>query len=132
MYSFIWQFRHLFFTVLLVCIHFGIVEKVYARPLPEFDISEDQKYKVAYIQQSVPIYIYKDVPVNADINTSLLRQKILSYTKNHPYLDLLSDESINLSFQAEGEPYDSFMQSEIDMGYAENLMSNLNKTLTKF
>ena len=101
----------------------------YAEPLPELTISDQQKVSCAFIQPSIPIYLYKNVPLTTAIDVSKLKKNLIAHARNHPYLEVVSDDMINKQLLNSGEYNDVLMQAEIDMGYSDNQMTNANYVL---
>ncbi len=99
----------------------------FADELPDIVVPQEQRFNVAFIQRSIPIYLYKDVPPVANVDVSALREAIIAHARSNPYLRVIPASEIDSSFRnSDLSQTDAFMQAEIDMGYARNFMDNQN------
>ncbi len=98
-----------------------------AEELPVISAAQEQIYPIAIVPQSFPIYLYKTVVPKANIDVVALREALIAQANEHPYLHPVSSSDIEHAFMSSdlGQT-DAFMQSEIDMEYVKNFMSNQN------
>ena len=97
-----------------------------SQPLPEIDHPAVENHTIAFLP-NIPIYFYKDVPLHVSIDTVSLQNDIIAHASAHPYLSVMSEREIRHAFQPdEYIKSESYNQAEIDLGYAETLMSAMN------
>lgn len=121
--------RRLTYFIILVwaCTVWCGIPDVYAEQLPSIEADAEQKRKIAILPQSVPIYFYKDVPFSANIDVMAMRRALNRHAQTHPYLEVISAADIEAAWRnADLHQTDAAMQAEIDMGYAQTFMANMN------
>lgn len=102
------------------------VWSVYGEPLPDIVVREESRFNVAVISKSIPIYLYKNIPPQANVDVSRLKSALLNQIDHHPYLRLIDQDAMNEAFKGiELKQTDVYMQAEIDMGYARSFMDNM-------
>ena len=102
-------------------------DSAFADVIPEITIPENDQYKVAFFPQSIPIYLHKNISPRANVDVVRLRHNLEKQAGKNPYLRVLSHSEIETVFNhAELRQADSYMQAEIDMGYARNFMESMN------
>ena len=99
----------------------------YADTLPEITPDPAQIQRVAFFPHAIPIYVYKDVPLNTDLDVLHLKRSLIDHTQSLPYFSVLSAEEIEKAYlTAPLKDVDAFTQAESDMGFVQNYMINLN------
>ena len=112
-------------AIIVVCGMPAMPEAV-AAPLPDLQDGIEETHTIAFLP-GIPIYLYKDVPMQVSIDTVALQNDIMAHASAHPYLKVLSERDIRRAFQPDDfSANDAYNQSEIDLGYAETQMSGMN------
>ena len=112
-------------SILFLCFWIVNIESAYAAPLPQIQNNSQESHSIAFIP-SIPIYIYKDVPLAVSIDTVSLQNDIIFQAVEHPYLKVISNNIIQHSNSKNSHLLDTAHQAEIDLGYADTLMSGMN------
>ncbi len=115
-----------FIIPLLVLWALPAIPSAVSQPLREIQHPANDNHTIAFLP-NIPIYFYKDVPLHVSIDTVSLQKDIIAHASAHPYLTVMSDREIRHAFQPdEFVKSDSSNQAEIDLGYAETMMSAMN------
>ena len=115
-----------FIIAVLVIWLMPAIPESFAAPLPEIQDSIEETHTIAFLP-GIPIYMYKDVPMQVSIDTVELQNDIMAHAAAHPYLKVLSERDIRRAFQPDDyASNDVYSQAEIDLGYAETQMSGMN------
>ena len=103
------------------------VLEVLAAVPPEIIVPAEKQYSIAFFPQSIPIYLYKNLPPKAYPDVSNIRNRMIAQAKANPYLRVISWAETDEAFhKSDLYQTDAFMQAQIDMEYAHNFMENMN------
>lgn len=96
--------------------------------LPQpIEVQAHQVRRIAFFPHAMPVYLYKDVPLQANYDVLSLKRAIREHASSHPYLSVLSSQEIESTlFHGEFDGIDAYNQAQADMGFVHNYMVNLN------
>lgn len=96
--------------------------------LPQpLEVQAHQVRRIAFFPRAMPVYLYKDVPLQANYDVLSLKRAIRAHASSHPYLSVLSTREIESTLlQGEFDGIDAYHQAQADMGFVHNYMVNLN------
>lgn len=121
-----WRFFLIFAVFWMGIIPLIWLPEVTAKPLPSIEVSEEQQYSIAFIQRNIPIYLSKNAPLSYMLDTPKLRRAVIRQAQHHPYIRVLSDDEVESRLGTIASSREVLTQAEIDIGYADNLMSTSN------
>lgn len=98
-------------------------------PAAPYLVSPDaeEKLKLAFIPENIPLYLYPNAPLAQDIDTKRLREELYRFAKEYPYTNPMTFLLVKQRIQTESaQRASAFAQAVIDIGYARTHLANQN------
>ena len=109
---------------LACCVH---AYSACADTLEPIDIQAVTRLSVYVVPQSIPIYLQKGMSPATNVDVTRIRDALDRQIMAHPYLRLFGNVAFDDAFRnADLEQTNAAMQAEIDLGYAQTFMADMN------
>lgn len=89
--------------------------------------NDSQPQKIAILPKSIPVYLYKNTKLNAQIDPTQLKTDLYTHIAAQHCFAAIDDAQIDkLWAKADLSLTDAFMQAELDMAYAQTSMADMD------